>query len=128
MDYQRRQTLKNAERFITPELKAFEDKALSAQDRSLAREKMLYEQVVDKLQTHLDRLSNLARALAGLDVLAALAERAGTLDWCRPQFVREPCIDIEAGRHPVVEARLPKLAPATSWPTTAGSTRRARCS
>jgi len=106
MDYQRRQTLKNAERFITPELKAFEDKALSAQDRSLAREKMLYEEVVDKLQTHLDVLSNLARALAGLDVLAALAERAGTLDWCRPQFVREPCIDIEAGRHPVVEARL----------------------
>jgi DNA mismatch repair protein MutS len=106
MDYQRRQTLKNAERFITPELKAFEDKALSAQDRSLAREKMLYEAVIDRLQAHLDELGGLARALASLDALAALAERANTLNWCRPQFVREPCIDISAGRHPVVEARL----------------------
>jgi DNA mismatch repair protein MutS len=105
-DYQRRQTLKNAERFITPELKAFEDKALSAQERSLAREKLLYEQLIDQLQTHFDELAGLARALASLDTLAALAERASTLDWCRPQFVREPCITIEAGRHPVVEARL----------------------
>jgi DNA mismatch repair protein MutS len=105
-DYQRRQTLKNAERFITPELKAFEDKALSAQDRSLAREKMLYEQVIDGLQGHLEALSGLARALASLDALAALAERAHTLNWCRPQFVREPCISIDGGRHPVVEARL----------------------
>ena len=105
-DYQRRQTLKNAERFITPELKAFEDKALSAQDRSLAREKLLYEQVVDELQGHLEALAGLARALAGLDALAALTERAATLNWCRPQFVKEPCIAIEAGRHPVVEARL----------------------
>jgi DNA mismatch repair protein MutS len=106
MDYQRRQTLKNAERFITPELKAFEDKALSAQERSLAREKMLYEQVIDQLQAHLEALSGLARALASLDALAALAERADTLNWTRPQFVREACIDIAAGRHPVVEARL----------------------
>ncbi|MFL6661276.1 MAG: DNA mismatch repair protein MutS [Rhizobacter sp.] len=106
MDYLRRQTLKNAERFITPELKAFEDKALSAQDRALAREKLLYEQVIDQLQTHLDELAGLARALASLDALAALAERAVTLGWSRPQFVREPCIAIEAGRHPVVEARL----------------------
>ena len=105
-DYQRRQTLKNAERFITPELKAFEDKALSAQDRSLAREKLLYEQVVDQLLSHLAALAGLARALASLDALAALAERAATLNWCRPQFVKEPCIAIEAGRHPVVEARL----------------------
>ncbi len=105
-DYQRRQTLKNAERFITPELKAFEDKALSAQDRSLAREKLLYEQVVDELQGHLEALAGLARALASLDALAALTERAATLNWCRPQFVKEPCIAIEAGRHPVVEARL----------------------
>jgi len=105
-DYQRRQTLKNAERFITPELKAFEDKALSAQDRALAREKLLYEQVIDQLQLHLEALSALGRALASLDALAALTERAGTLNWCRPQFVREPCIHIEAGRHPVVEARL----------------------
>ena len=105
-DYQRRQTLKNAERFITPELKAFEDKALSAQDRSLAREKLLYEQVVDELQSHLEALAGLARALASLDALAALTERATTLNWCRPQFAKEPCIAIEAGRHPVVEARL----------------------
>jgi DNA mismatch repair protein MutS len=105
-DYQRRQTLKNAERFITPELKAFEDKALSAQDRSLAREKVLYEQLIDQLQAHLEALAALARALASLDVLASLAERAHTLNWCRPQFVKEPCIAIEAGRHPVVEARL----------------------
>jgi len=105
-DYQRRQTLKNAERFITPELKAFEDKALSAQERALAREKWLYEQLLDALQPHLAELSALAEALAALDALAALAERAATLNWCRPQFVPQPCIDIEAGRHPVVEMRL----------------------
>jgi len=105
-DYQRRQTLKNAERFITPELKAFEDKALSAQDRALAREKLLFEQLLDHLQGHLEPLGGLARALASLDALAALTERAATLNWCRPSFVREPCIDITAGRHPVVEARL----------------------
>ncbi|MBK6862538.1 MAG: DNA mismatch repair protein MutS [Ideonella sp.] len=105
-DYRRRQTLKNAERYITPELKAFEDKALSAQDRALAREKLLYEQVLDALQTHLAPLGALARALAALDALAALAERAATLAWCRPEFVAQPSIEIEAGRHPVVEARL----------------------
>lgn len=106
MDYQRRQTLKNAERFITPELKAFEDKALSAQDRALAREKWLYEQLLEDLQPHLAALGALAEALATLDALGALAERAATLQWCRPQFVKEPCIEIEQGRHPVVEARL----------------------
>jgi DNA mismatch repair protein MutS len=105
-DYQRRQTLKNAERYITPELKAFEDKALSAQERALAREKLLYEQLLDALQAHLAALTRLARSLAALDTLAALAERAMTLNWCRPEFVREPCIEIERGRHPVVEARL----------------------
>ena len=105
-DYQRRQTLKNAERFITPELKTFEDKALSAQDRALAREKWLFEQLLDQLQAHLRPLAALARALATLDALAALAERAQTLDWCRPQFVSHPCLEIEAGRHPVVQARL----------------------
>ncbi|MBL8348963.1 MAG: DNA mismatch repair protein MutS [Burkholderiaceae bacterium] len=105
-DYQRRQTLKNAERFITPELKAFEDKALSAQDRALAREKWLFEQLLDQLQGFLAPLGALARALAGLDVLAALAERAATLGWCRPRFVPQPAIDIVQGRHPVVQARL----------------------
>ncbi len=105
-DYRRRQTLKNAERFITPELKAFEDKALSANERALAREKWLYEQVLDQLQPHIPLLTRLAHALATLDVLCTLAERSLTLGWCAPQFVNEPCIEIEAGRHPVVEARL----------------------
>ena len=105
-DYQRRQTLKSAERFITPELKTFEDKALSAQERALSREKWLYEQLLDELIQHLPTLSALARSLAALDALAALAERAATLAWCRPEFVPYPCIDIEAGRHPVVQARL----------------------
>ncbi len=105
-DYRRRQTLKNAERFITPELKAFEDKALSAQERALAREKWLYEQLLDALQPHIPALTQLARAVATLDVLCALAERSLTLSWCCPQFTREPGIDITQGRHPVVEARL----------------------
>jgi DNA mismatch repair protein MutS len=106
VEYRRRQTLKGAERYITPELKAFEDKALSAQERSLSREKWLYEQLLDALQPFLATLQGLALALATLDALAALAERAATLGWCRPVFVPYPCIDIEAGRHPVVEARL----------------------
>ncbi|NMM10297.1 MAG: DNA mismatch repair protein MutS [Polaromonas sp.] len=105
-DYRRRQTLKNAERYITPELKAFEDKALSAQERALGREKWLYEQLLDQLQTFIPALSRVARAIASLDALCALAERSLTLNWCAPVFVREPCIDIAQGRHPVVEARL----------------------
>jgi DNA mismatch repair protein MutS len=105
-DYQRRQTMKNAERYITPELKAFEDKALAAEERALAREKLLYEELLDELQEHLAPLGALARALAAIDALAALAERAGTLNWTRPRFVIHPCLEIEAGRHPVVEARL----------------------
>ncbi len=105
-DYRRRQTLKNAERFITPELKAFEDKALSAQERALAREKWLFEQVLDQLQAFVPILTQVARALATLDALCALTERALTLDWCAPQFVKEPCLDISQGRHPVVQARL----------------------
>jgi DNA mismatch repair protein MutS len=105
-DYRRRQTLKNAERFITPELKAFEDKALSAQERALAREKFLYEQLLDKLQAFIPNLSKLARAIASLDALCALAERSLILNWCAPEFVNQPCIDIRQGRHPVVEARL----------------------
>ncbi|HAJ14654.1 DNA mismatch repair protein MutS [Hydrogenophaga sp.] len=105
-DYRRRQTLKNAERFITPELKAFEDKALSAQERALAREKWLYERLLDELQAFIDPLTRLARAMAALDALCALAERSLTLGWCEPQFAPEPCIEIRGGRHPVVEARL----------------------
>ena len=105
-DYRRRQTLKNAERFITPELKAFEDKALSAQERALSREKMLFEQVLDALQAFVPALSRVARALATLDALCTLTERSLTLHWCAPQFVAVPCIEIVQGRHPVVEARL----------------------
>ena len=75
-DYRRRQTLKNAERYITPELKAFEDKALSAQDRALAREKILYDQVLQKLLPDIDILQSLARAVASLDVLVSLADHA----------------------------------------------------
>ena len=112
-DYRRRQTLKNAERFITPELKAFEDKALSAQERALAREKYLFEELLDQLQVFVPRLTQLARALATLDALCALAERALTLNWCAPQFSREPCLEIEAGRHPVVEMRLNETSAGT---------------
>ena len=105
-DYRRRQTLKNAERFITPELKAFEDKALSAQERALAREKFLYEQLLDLLQPYVPALTQLGSAVATLDALCALAERSITLHWCAPTFVNTPCIDITQGRHPVVQARL----------------------
>ncbi len=109
-DYQRRQTLKNAERFITPALKAFEDKALSAQERALAREKWLFEQVLEQLQVFVPALARAAQGLATVDALCALTERALTLDWCAPQFVIEPCIAITAGRHPVVQARLAELS------------------
>ncbi len=105
-DYTRRQTLKNAERFITPELKAHEDKALSAQSRALAREKALYEGLLDTLNDGLAALQATATALAELDVLANLAERADSLGLCRPQLSDEPLIDIRAGRHLVVEQVL----------------------
>jgi DNA mismatch repair protein MutS len=98
--------MKNAERFITPELKAFEDKALSAGERALAREKTLYEALLDALAPHLEAISAVARSLAAIDALAALAEQARRGQWCRPRFVKEPLIEIERGRHPVVEARL----------------------
>lgn len=109
-DYKRRQTLKNAERFITPELKAFEDKALSAQERSLAREKWLFEQLLDALQIHVPALTQVARQLATLDALCCLSERALTLGWVAPTFVEQPCIDIRGGRHPVVQERLDRTS------------------
>ena len=105
-DYIRRQTLKGAERFITPELKEFEDKALSAKSRALAREKQLYEALLEQLIGHLGPLQDSAAALAELDVLSNLAERALNLDLNRPRFVDEPCMLIEQGRHPVVEQVL----------------------
>ena len=105
-DYRRRQTLKNAERYVTPELKAFEDKALSARDRALAREKWLYESLVERLCEQVPQLQRLAKAIATLDMLAALARVAEDYGWCRPELVDERCVDIEAGRHPVVERQL----------------------
>jgi DNA mismatch repair protein MutS len=105
-DYRRRQTLKNAERYITPELKAFEDKALSAQERALAREKYLYEKLLDDLGPRLPALQRAGAAIAELDALAAYAERAATLDWSAPEFVDEPTIEVEGGQHPVVESQI----------------------
>lgn len=105
-DYRRRQTLKNAERYITPELKSFEDKALSANDRALAREKFLYEQLLDLLAPHIATLQNIAAAIAELDVLATFAERAATLNFSAPQFSEDAVINIRSGRHPVVEAQV----------------------
>lgn len=102
-EYRRRQTLKNAERFITPELKAFEDKVLSANERALAREKLLYEQILDQLTPFIAALQTNSGAVSSLDVLCCFAERAEALKYIQPQFVNEPGISIEGGRHPVVE-------------------------
>jgi DNA mismatch repair protein MutS len=102
-DYQRRQTVKSAERFVTPELKAFEDKVLGARDKALAREKMLYDALLDILIAHLPVLQRTAAAIAELDVLACFAERAAALDCTQPELVETPTLWIEGGRHPVVE-------------------------
>jgi DNA mismatch repair protein MutS len=103
VDYTRRQTLKGAERYITPELKEFEDKVLSARERALAREKFLYEELLDKLHEVLSVLQRTAFAVAELDVLTCFAERAETLRLTKPEIAAEPCIEIEGGRHIVVE-------------------------
>ena len=108
-DYRRRQTLKNAERYITPELKAFEDKALSAQERALSREKFLYEQLLQDLAPHIMVLQAIAHAIAQLDTLVALADHAARNNWCAPQLVAEPTILIEQGRHPVVENQIERF-------------------
>src|SRR5262245_15656048 len=105
-DYRRRQTLKNAERYITPELKAFEDKALSARDRALALEKTLFDELLGLLAAHVPVLQRIARALAQLDVLACFAGVSGKRDYCRPEFVDEIALEIDAGRHPVVESQV----------------------
>jgi len=103
VEYVRRQTLKSAERYITPELKEFEDKVLGARERALAREKFLYEDLLDRLHEVLGALQLCASALAALDVLACLAERAASLGLTRPELCDRPCIEIEGGRHIVVE-------------------------
>ncbi len=105
-DYRRRQTLKSAERYITPELKAFEDKALAAQDRALAREKLLYDELLDKLAVAVPGLQQTAAGVAAIDVLCTLAERSQSLGYVAPVIVGDTCIDIEAGRHPVVERQV----------------------
>jgi DNA mismatch repair protein MutS len=110
-DYRRRQTLKNVERYITPELKAFEDKALSANERALAREKFLYEQLLDALAPYIPQLQRIAAAIAELDVLATFAERAATLNFSAPQFSDDAQINIIQGRHPVVEAQVDQFTP-----------------
>ena len=102
-DYVRRQTVKSAERFITTELKSFEDRVLGARDKALARERELYEEVLTQLIDRLAALQTTAGALASLDALAALAERAAVLEWSAPTLVAEARISIEGGRHPVVE-------------------------
>ena len=102
-DYIRRQTVKNAERFITPELKSFEDKVLGAREKALAREREIYEQVLTLLTDRLGELQATAEALASLDTLSALAERAAEHGWTEPKLVAETCLEIRGGRHPVVE-------------------------
>jgi DNA mismatch repair protein MutS len=102
-DYLRRQTVKSAERFITPELKSFEDKVLGARDRALAREKALYEALLDHLTARLPALQSTTAAIAEIDVLACFAERAAALDCAQPELTDEPMLLIEGGRHPVVE-------------------------
>jgi len=108
-DYRRRQTLKNAERYITPELKVFEDKALSAQDKALVREKLLYEQLLADLAPHIAQLQSIAQGLAQLDTLTALATHALRHNWSAPQLVGEPCLVISKGRHPVVENQIERF-------------------
>ena len=105
-DYRRRQTLKNAERYITPELKAFEDKALSARERALALEKSLYEELLTSLNEHVRILQTVARALAQVDVMGCFASLALKRNYVRPLFVEELRLEIEGGRHPVVEAQI----------------------
>ncbi|MCH9643388.1 MAG: DNA mismatch repair protein MutS [Gammaproteobacteria bacterium] len=102
-EYIRRQTLKNVERYITPELKIHEDKVLSSKSRALAHEKHLYDELLTKILVYLNELQACAHAIAELDALNNLAERAATLNYCRPHLVNEPGIHIKAGRHPVIE-------------------------
>ena len=108
-DYRRRQTLKNAERYITPELKVFEDKALSAQDKALVREKLLYDLLLADLAPHIGTLQTIAQGLAQIDTLNALTEHAQQHNWVAPQLVSEPCINIVEGRHPVVEKQIERF-------------------
>jgi DNA mismatch repair protein MutS len=104
VEYKRRQTLKNAERYITPELKVFEDKALAANDRALAMEKRLFDELLQTLASACDVLRRAGVALAELDVLANFAERAESLKLVRPSFTSVPCLELSGARHPVIES------------------------
>ncbi|WP_317534403.1 DNA mismatch repair protein MutS [Nitrosomonas sp. Is37] len=105
-DYRRRQTLKNAERYVTPELQAFENRALAARDHALAREKFLYDALLEELNTYTRHLQNIAQSVAEIDVLGTFAERAQSLNYTAPVFTEEAIIEIQAGRHPVVESQV----------------------
>jgi DNA mismatch repair protein MutS len=109
--YRRRQTMKNAERFITPELKAFEDKALSAKDRALALEKSLYEDLLAQLESHIGTLLEISRAVSQIDCLSALSKVATDRNWVCPELKTTPGIHIDAGRHPVVESEVEQFTP-----------------
>ena len=110
-DYRRRQTLKNAERYITPELKTFEDKALSAQERAMAREKLLYDALLADLAPAIPELQRVAATLATLDVLASHTVAATELGWVQPVFSIAPGVDIRGVRHPVVETQVEDFIP-----------------
>jgi DNA mismatch repair protein MutS len=110
-EYRRRQTLKNAERFITPELKTFEDKALSARERALARERECYETLIAVLQPTVSGWQALGATVAELDVMVNFARRASALGWRRPEFVPLPGIELRDARHPVVESTIEQYVP-----------------
>jgi DNA mismatch repair protein MutS len=111
VEYKRRQTMKNAERYITPELKAFEDKALAAGERALAREKLLYDALIEDLNAHIARLKAIADDSAELDAIAALAASAETLGLACPEFTSDDCIELKEGRHLVVESQVEDFIP-----------------
>ena len=106
IEYIRRQTLKNAERYITPELKVYEDKSLSAKSKALAREKIIYENLLDTINKDLKILVDCAASLAELDVLSSMSERAVSLNFCKPELTEENLIEIKGGRHPVIEQTI----------------------
>ena len=106
IEYIRRQTLKNSERYITPELKVYEDKSLSAKSKALAREKIIYEDLLDTINKDLKILVDCAASLAELDVLSSMSERAVSLNFCKPELTEENLIEIKGGRHPVIEQTI----------------------
>ncbi|CAM5219355.1 DNA mismatch repair protein MutS OS=Castellaniella defragrans OX=75697 GN=mutS PE=3 SV=1 [Castellaniella defragrans] len=110
-DYRRRQTLKNAERYITPELKTWEDRVLSARDRGLAREKLLFDRILEQAAPHTEALARSAAALARIDALAALARHARENGWVAPTLCEDSRLEIQAGRHPVVEHSIENFTP-----------------